>query len=225
MFKKLLLTFAIMVGASPAFAQYTPSTLAAQNAAIPWNSTSQQITGPMLNSMFANIINMLAQQFTCGSTPCTPVGVTSVGTALPGNIPAIQTSANGCSTCVGAFAEQTSSDIAITTSTVTDIVQIALPGGDWDCNGVLGTTNGSAATPATTIGWISTVSATNPFYPNHGAFFETQFTSPAGAATVFPTGTIRITSDGATSAYLSTQINYSGSGITSKGNLRCRRAR
>ncbi len=114
------------------------------------------------------------------------------------------------------------SAVSLSSNVVADIKSIALTAGDWDVWATIA--YGGSFTGSTHINaWINTVSATMPTIPNGGAYYNDS--SGTGASgDVKSVGIMRLSLAAPATAYLSTQVIFSGT-ATAYGFIGARRVR
>lgn len=110
------------------------------------------------------------------------------------------------------------SAITLTNATLTDIVTLVLPAGDWDVYGNVDIQPPAVA--ASIIAWMNTISVTPPDASHYASFFTSTVNRQGGCVPM-----LRVTSSGSTTIYLS-GISNSASG-TSKmcGTIQARSRR
>jgi hypothetical protein len=149
----------------------------------------------------------------------------NIGCNAPGQFPGTATNDNAASGSVGEYLSQTrpqGSALALTASTVIDLVDQSLTAGDWDCSGTVSIT-GSGTLNGFTI-YINTTVATVPL-PGAGNVSVLQGMSVA-TATTMPVGPTRVSISTPTTIRLLGLATYSAGGPASGyGFLGCRRAR
>lgn len=193
------------------------------------NITSPTATGNMSTSTYdpasvnEQLVGITATQTLSNKTLNSPlvnqpniVGVTNNSSAATGSVGEFQSS----SVTVG-------SAVALTTTVAANITSLSLTAGDWDINGTVIFTTGTA-TSAQMVATINTTSATVPTAPASGAYVNSGFLSYASGAAnglALSTGTTRINISGTTTVYLITQSTFSVSTLGAYGFLRARRVR
>lgn len=107
-----------------------------------------------------------------------------------------------------------------TSGTVADITSISLSAGDWECQGNIQTNTGGNIVGGSV--WLSTTSATDPTFPNDGAYLTANVPPSTNVRT--PIGTRRFSLAATTTVFISENIAFTVSN-TNTGFIRCRRAR
>ncbi len=132
-------------------------------------------------------------------------GVTDASNATAGN--------------VGELLSNTATSVAISSATPTNVTSLVLTAGDWDLTGAVAV-RPTGATVTQIIGGPSTVSVTNPSFPNrivnNGSFTTVQ-------EYALPTQRFNVTTS--TTVYLVVTTAFTGGTATADGFLRARRIR
>lgn len=117
------------------------------------------------------------------------------------------------------------SAVALTSGTAANVTSISLTAGDWDVWGNVGFNPGGSTTFTALDGWINTVSAAGPTFPNGGAAFGIQAPLTTGAAQLFPIGMMRINVTATTTVYLGALASFGAATLAAFGFIGARRAR
>lgn len=150
----------------------------------------------------------------------------SVGVALPGQLPGTVTNDNACATCAGAYLETVVLAGAavpyVTTNVPVNVATLSLPAGDWDVGGLCDNDVGSITTQY--LCWVSTTSVTVPTAPSGGLVgLGTAFT--ASQVYFVATGVVRLSLSTTTTVYLSARSGFTGTPGDVFGIIRARRIR
>lgn len=113
------------------------------------------------------------------------------GTA--GQYPATGTNDNAGAGDIGEYLSNTAAGVVLANATPTDVVTLSLPPGNWIIWGNVETAPAAGTTTSIIRSWINTASATDPGFPNAGAYALQQLTIGAGLAQAMPLGQMRIT--------------------------------
>jgi hypothetical protein len=149
-------------------------------------------------------------------TPNTFQIATSIANATAGT--AVSTSGSQTGTQSGTGGRPLANNAAA------DVSAVSVTAGDWDCTGNVGTAFSSSLRSHT--GWMSTVSQTDPAFPNNGAYAQIGFDTPQTNFNQFlSVGTFRVSVATATTVYLSVRDFFSGGTDTGLGAIACRRRR
>jgi hypothetical protein len=149
-------------------------------------------------------------------TPNTFQIATSIPNAVAGT--AVNTSGSQSGTQTGASGRPMLNNVA------SDVSAVSVTAGDWDCTGNAGT--GFSNSIRSHTGWISTVSQTDPFFPNNGAYMQLGFDTPQSSFNQFlPLGTLRVSVATATIVYLSMRDFFPTGTDIGWGSIACRRRR
>ena len=142
------------------------------------------------------------------------VGVTNGGNATAGN--------------VGEYISSTvlvGSAVALTSNTATNVTNVSLTAGDWNCEGNVAINPAGTTTTFYMVAWISSNSAVLPTIPNGGSYTASAAAAPAGFSQSLPTGTIRISVSTTTTVFLETWDTFAVSTMSAYGFIGCRRMR
>jgi len=191
------------------------------------------ITNTLLAEMPANTIkgnntasSANAVDLTAAQTK-TLLGVTTVGTAVVGQIPGTTTNDNAAAGNVGEFDSATvasGSAVSLVTATAKDVLALSLSAGDWDVWGHVDFSPGATTTISQIAAWVSLTSATFPTLPVSGVqYLAASFTT--GAIQGLGTGMLRVSLSGTTNVYLSAQSSFGTSTMSAYGILSARRVR
>lgn len=179
-------------------------------------SSSNAISGGTINNASigattASTGKFTTLQATSTITPSTTAGI--VGTTLADN-------ANAGS--VGEVLSVTGTATPMTSNTATNLASLSLTPGDWDCQMIEQLASAAGTIISSTTFGPSTTSATLPAFPGSVVF---NFTSPAGAANVYPGATVRLNVSSTTTVYAVGYTTFTVSTLTGTAFLRCRRVR
>lgn len=117
------------------------------------------------------------------------------------------------------------SAVSLTNNAVANVTSISLTAGDWELSGNV-VTNPAGSTVTTILaGWISTVSATLPTFPNGGAYTQTMVSATAGSVGAAPITTTRLSLASTTTVYLSLVAAFSAGTLGGYGFIGARRVR
>ena len=141
---------------------------------------------------------------------------------IAGQFPATATNDNASSGNVGQYLNATATVASVVTATVTDIATLSLPPGDWDVWGNVESLP-STATVTSFSAWLNTTSATDPGFPNGGAYFLSPLSHTANLAS--PLGMMRLSLASTTTVYLSANATFTGTSEGVSGFIGARRAR
>lgn len=141
-----------------------------------------------------------------------------------GQLPATNTNDNADPDNVGAYLDGTDTTV-MASGTIADVVSINLDPGDWDVWGNLETNPGGATTQSDILGWISDASATDPGFPNGGAYARLQMAAASGDDQIIPVGMRRFSLSVTTPIFLSSKITFAAGGLSAAGFLAARRPR
>lgn len=158
----------------------------------------------------------------------TSSGATITTATMSGNIVGTTTSNNAPAGDVGEYISQTrlvGGAVALTSLFPADILSISLTAGDWDVRANVATNPDPTTVTTQVLAAISIVSATMPAIPNGGAYALVYPSSTAGAITVAPTGTMRLSLGGTTTVYLVMDTQFSVSTLSGYGFIGARRVR
>lgn len=161
-----------------------------------------------------------ASASTCTPAAANVTGLGPAATATAGQIPGTTTNDNASAGNIGEYQTATASSIAQVSGTATDIVSKSLTAGDWDCTGDIQTN--TAGNIGGGSAWISTTSATDPGFPNGGAYYTANVQASTNVR--INVGTIRVSIASTTTVFLSTNFTYTVSN-TDSALVRCRRMR
>ncbi len=144
----------------------------------------------------------------------------SSGAITPtGGIVGVSTNSNAAAGNVGELITSTGTGVALTSTTPANLTSVSLTAGDWECTGST-VTNFSTTLTAIEL-WISTVSATNPGWPNANGYSK----SAGGAVNITQNvGPMRLSLASTTTVFIGTQQVFGGT-ETATGLIRCRRER
>lgn len=146
-----------------------------------------------------------------------------------GGIVGTTTNNNAGAGKVGEYVSSTvlmGSAVSATNNTPVNVTSISLTAGDWEVYGNICTTPGVTTTTTGSMGWISTLSATLPTYPNSGALARVQgITAATGFEIFLPVGTTRLSLSGTTTVYLTAYETFNTSTMAVYGFIGAIRAR
>lgn len=151
------------------------------------------------------------------------------GTLTPtGGIVGVTTNSSASAGQVGEYIFSqvlSASAVPLTLAVAANVTSISLTAGDWDVWG--GVTLKPAGTTVTSqfVGWINTVSATQPTLPNNGAFVNMFLPSTAGIDPTLPVGMTRLSLASTTTVYLTADALFSVSTNAVYGFIGARRVR
>jgi len=154
---------------------------------------------------------------TDGSSYGTLYAGTPWGTIASTSLPAVHTLDNVSSGYFVSSNIPTGSAVPLTTNTPANITSITLAPGDWEVSANI-LYNPASATVTSSIGWISTISATVPSPPNFGALTNIPI-SLTTTSNGFggPVGTEHFSLTAPATVYLSTQVTFSAGSIAAYG--------
>lgn len=159
---------------------------------------------------------------------CASAEIVTVTTPSAGQTPGTATNDNANAGNVGQIIESTvlvGAAVSATTATNLDVTSISLTAGDWDVWGSILTNPNGATTTTAQIGWIHTVSATQPTAPNGGAYTTNGAALGAGAAGALSVGMKRLSLSSTTTVFLSAQIVFAINTNAVYGYIGARRVR
>jgi len=113
--------------------------------------------------------------------------------------------------------------VSATTGTNLDICFIDLPAGSWDVWANMCTDVGGSTVTAVVVGWIHTVSVTEPTKPNGGAHLRQIATLATGDSIAYPIGMKTYNVVTTTRVYLSARFGFSGGTLSAYGYIGARR--
>lgn len=183
-------------------------------------TASQNSSGAVLSNVTINGATITGATLTATGaiTPSQTVGI--VGTTTNNNVQAGSVGEYVSSTVLSASA------VSLTNNTIADITSIALTAGDWDVWGtVVYGPYGAGASSTLLLGWINSVSATQPIYPAGGGSFDTTASGNPGIDMQCPGLRARFLLAGNTSIYLSAYSTFSGGTLKAYGFIGARRVR
>lgn len=117
------------------------------------------------------------------------------------------------------------SAIVLTNATIADVTSVPLTPGDWDVWANIGIAPGAGATMTSISAWINIGSAVDPGAPNGGAYVTSVPPAAFAAQQVLPVGSMTIETATNITAYLSTNVAFSGGTAGAFGAITARRRR
>ena len=182
--------------------------------------------------LFALGIGVASAQTNPPGVPFNPAWLYKVdvrnGTLTNPTITGTTTNDNAPAGAVGEYISSTvlsAGAVSLTNLTVANVTSISLTAGDWDVWGNVATKPNAATVTAEVIAAISLVTAALPTIPNGGAYALVYPNSTAGAITVLPTGTMRLSLAATTTVYLVVDTQFSVNTLGAYGFIGARRVR
>lgn len=188
------------------------STFASPPAAGYGSTTPEPINATSVTASGATILNG-GLQMGAGTTivPTTTFGIK--GTTAGDN-------ANAGS--IGEYITATTSGVALTNGSTSNVTSISLTAGDWDVQAIVQFIGAASTTSSNVQAGVSTVSAT---FGALGTFFQDNTPNVTQETSAFSTPTVRINVTSTTTVYAVAEANFSVSTMTANGVIRARRVR